>query len=67
MSNSIYGEAEKMTNDAKDSQIDDAEDTEILVTAELQISSLRDKSKKKKLKKGMFNRDWLKVVEYNYF
>jgi hypothetical protein len=43
MSNSIYKEAEKMTNDANDSQIGDAEDTEILVTAELQISSLRDK------------------------
>jgi hypothetical protein len=43
MSNSIYKEAEKMTNDANGSQIGDAEDTEILVTAELQISSLRDK------------------------
>jgi hypothetical protein len=47
MSNSIYEEAEKITNDAKDSQIGDAEDTEILVTAELKISSLRDNFKKR--------------------
>ena len=66
MSNSTCTEAEKMTNDANDNQIGDAEDTEVLVTAESQISSLGDKLKKE-MNKEMFNRDWLKVTEYNYF
>ncbi len=56
-----------MTDDSINKQIDDDEVTEVLVTAESQVLSPGDKSKKKKLKKGVFNREWLKVLEYEPF
>ncbi len=43
---------------------DDEDSTEVLITVKnLPMSSVLQ-PKKKKLKKGIFNREWLKIAEY---
>jgi hypothetical protein len=52
--------------DTNDDYVVQDEDNEELVTTESPTSST-DKSNKKKLKKGVFNREWLKITEYELF
>ena len=57
-----------MSDDDRGSQAGGDEDTEVLVTGESQISSSSEaKSQKKKEKKGVFNKEWLKMPEYEPF
>jgi hypothetical protein len=57
-----------MNEDANDNATGDENDAEVLETVEnLPMSSERDESKKKKTKKGVFNKEWLTAVEYQPF
>ena len=56
-----------MNEDLHEIMIDEEEDTEALATAK-QSNILKNENKsKKKSKKGAFNREWFKVVEYQPF
>jgi hypothetical protein len=57
-----------MSDDDHVSQVGGDEDTDVLLTGECEISSSSEaKSKKKKVKKGVFNKEWLKIPEYELF
>ncbi|CAF2633550.1 unnamed protein product [Rotaria sp. Silwood2] len=57
-----------MNEEDDDCMIGEEEDTEVVATSEKsQVPTEVDKSKKRKPKKGVFNREWLKIIEYQHF
>jgi hypothetical protein len=56
-----------MNEDLHEIMIDEEEDTEALATAEQSNIQKNENKSKKKSKKGAFNREWFKVVEYQPF
>ncbi|CAF1304803.1 unnamed protein product [Rotaria sordida] len=60
-------DAEKLNDDVDEKTTDDEGRTEILVAVENLSSASIVQPRKKKWKKGVFNREWLKIAEYQRF
>ncbi|CAF4135677.1 unnamed protein product, partial [Rotaria sordida] len=60
-------DAEKLNDDVDEKTTDDEGRTKVLVAVENLSSASILQPRKKKRKKGVFNREWLKIAEYQRF
>ena len=66
MASNVIG-VEKLNDDVNDKSTDDEHTTDAVVMNESLPSPSIVESKKKKQKKGVFNKEWLKIDEYKQF
>ncbi|CAF4524758.1 unnamed protein product, partial [Rotaria sp. Silwood2] len=60
-------DAEKLNDDVDEKTTDDEDETEVLVTVENLPSTSMVQQNKRKRKKGVFNKEWLKIAKYQRF